>query len=83
MHRPIDDLVSTREAIARNTTSAAAEIEKSIAVATSPACDAVFVKTSFDTARRAAAAGTGLPLAGLAVSVKDLFDVEGEVTTAG
>src|SRR5205085_7555561 len=79
------DLHHTREAIARGQASASREIEESITIARSRACDHAFLKTSFDEARRVAAAPAVLkkPLAGLAVSVKDLFDVRGEVTAAG
>ena len=60
-------------------------MEASISIAESPACERVFLQTRFDEARREAAhaVNTGLPLAGLAISVKDLFDVAGEVTAAG
>lgn len=60
-------------------------METSIAIAQSRACEHAFLKTSFDEARRVAGdpAAQKRPLAGLAVSVKDLFDVRGEVTAAG
>ena len=62
-----------------------------IAAARSPTNRYSFVSTSFETALATAhtadarrAAGVAMPpLAGLALSVKDLFDVQGEVTTAG
>ena len=71
--------------------SAAALIETAIAAAQSPANRHTFVRTSFESAAAAAravdalrSAGALLPrLAGMAVSVKDLFDVRGEVTAAG
>ena len=77
------DLHATREQLHQGRTSATAEIERAIAQAQSSACAKVFTTTSFDAARSAAPQGQGLPLAGLAVSVKDLFDVQGQVTTAG
>jgi Asp-tRNA(Asn)/Glu-tRNA(Gln) amidotransferase A subunit family amidase len=45
----------------------------------------VFLKTRFDQARAEAAdpANAARPLAGLAVSIKDLFDAAGETTAAG
>jgi len=44
----------------------------------------VFLKTRFDAAAaEAAQAGPQAPLAGLPISIKDLFDFAGEVTTAG
>lgn len=82
---PRPDLHQTRAAIARGDTSALREIEESIALAQSAACAHAFLKTSFEEARRTAADPAALraPLAGLAVSVKDLFDMRGEVTAAG
>jgi Asp-tRNA(Asn)/Glu-tRNA(Gln) amidotransferase A subunit family amidase len=79
------DLHHIRESLQRGATRATAELDQSIAIAQSPACERVFLKTSFDEARRAAAdpASAARPLKGLAVSVKDLFDVRGEITAAG
>jgi aspartyl-tRNA(Asn)/glutamyl-tRNA(Gln) amidotransferase subunit A len=70
---------------------ASALLDACIAAARSPANRHTFLHTSFDlataTARdvdaRRAAGAVVPPLAGMAVSVKDLFDVRGEVTTAG
>ncbi|MEJ6022935.1 amidase [Ramlibacter sp. PS4R-6] len=74
-----------RAAIARGDTTAPREIEESITIAQAEACRHVFLKPTFEEARRAASdPGSGQrPLAGLAVSVKDLFDVRGEATAAG
>jgi aspartyl-tRNA(Asn)/glutamyl-tRNA(Gln) amidotransferase subunit A len=66
-------------------------LDACIAAARGPANRYTFIRTSFDTAVAAARAadargaeGAAMPpLAGQAVSVKDLFDVQGEVTTAG
>ncbi|HWI81768.1 amidase [Ramlibacter sp.] len=79
------DLIATRERLLAGQARATAEMDECIRIAQSPACSAAFVATSFDEARRAAAdpAGTAGPLAGLAVSVKDLFDVAGQTTAAG
>ncbi|QNP60650.1 amidase [Paenacidovorax monticola] len=53
-------------------------LERGIAAARSPECAHVFARTLFDSARQeAAAARPDQPLAGLAVSVKDLFDMQG------
>ena len=81
----LPDLHTTRQAIASGRSSASAEIEKSIAAAQSPACASVFLTTTFDQARASAAdpASAGKPLAGLSVSVKDLFDIAGQTTAAG
>lgn len=79
------DLTATRERLLAGQATAAAEMAESIRIAQSPACDKAFLRTSFDAAARAASdpAVTAGPLAGLAVSVKDLFDVAGEPTPAG
>jgi aspartyl-tRNA(Asn)/glutamyl-tRNA(Gln) amidotransferase subunit A len=79
------DLVATRERLLSGQSRPANELEASIAAAQSPACERAFVSTHFEDARRAAAdpAAGSKPLAGLAVSVKDLFDVAGQVTAAG
>ena len=58
---------------------------ESIAIAQSTACRNVFLHTRFDTAQ-AHAEQVGISsscLGGLAVSVKDMFDVAGEISTAG
>lgn len=79
------DLHSTRDRIASGQTSAVEEMEKSIGIARSPGNTAVFLKTMFDEARALAGVSAcgALPLAGLSVSVKDLFDIAGQTTTAG
>jgi aspartyl-tRNA(Asn)/glutamyl-tRNA(Gln) amidotransferase subunit A len=79
------DLLATREDLRLGATSARAEMDRSEAIAASPACAHAFVRTRFDAARREAdaAARRGLPLAGLAVSIKDLFEEAGEVAAAG
>ena len=81
----LTDLVSTRSQLAAGQSSATAELERCIAAASSPACAHVFRQTCLDAARAAAAAPgvEQLPLAGLAVSVKDLFDIQGLTTAAG
>jgi len=84
------DLTDSRDAVQRREVGAAARIEQSIVAAGSSACTHAFLATDFDGARAAAAAADRAvaagrdpgPLAGLAVSIKDLFDVEGEPTRA-
>jgi len=88
MNTPAYDLCGTRQRMVHSLTSAPIEAEKAIAIAQSSACAKVFLRTSFDTLRAVAsyttlADGHHLPLAGLSVSVKDLFDIEGETTAAG
>ena len=81
---PLPDLTATRRALLAGRTTAPQQIERAIALAQAPACAHAFLLTSFDAARRvAAAAPAQSPLAGLAVSVKDLFDVQGQPTPAG
>ncbi|MGB4558776.1 MAG: amidase, partial [Burkholderiaceae bacterium] len=79
--RLLPDLHSTRERLRLGQTSAVAELERCIDVARSKTCEHVFLQTLFDQARASAADPTqaALPLAGLAVSVKDLFDIQGQV----
>jgi len=85
------DLTDARSGVRGRAAPAADRIEQSIARAESPACARAFVATSFEIARRAAAAADAAvaaghdpgPFAGMAVSIKDLFDVEGEPTRAG
>ncbi len=85
------DLIATRERILRGDTRAAHELAASVAHARSGANRATYTALNADVAAEAAAhadaahaAGGPLPpLAGLAISIKDLFDVAGEVTAAG
>ena len=75
----------------RERSSAADAIAQCIAAARAPANQYTFLRTSFDAAAETARQIDTLrerlvpvpPLAGLAVSVKDLFHVAGEFTTAG
>jgi len=79
------DLHTLRQHLSSGQTSAGTEIEHAIAAAQSARCEHVFLRTMFDQARAAAAAADNSrrPLAGLAVSVKDLFDIAGQTSTAG
>lgn len=79
------DLISVRSQITGERVSALDVLERCIAAAESPVCAHVFRQTCYPAARAAAtAAGVEQrPLAGLAVSVKDLFDVQGMTTAAG
>ncbi|WP_213954275.1 amidase [Variovorax sp. dw_954] len=78
------DLHATRLALRAGRTDARAEIEHAIAAAGSPACAHVFTRPMFDQAREdAGRARPEQPLAGLAFSAKDLFDIEGQATPAG
>lgn len=79
------DLSTTRNRVRAGDTSSAASMEACIAVAEAPSCKDVFLKTMFEQSRAVAAdpMQQRRPLSGFAVSVKDLFDVAGQVTTAG
>jgi len=85
------DLIDARERILRGETTASALLETAIAAADGPAAQNAFIRR-FDAAARATAAAVDaqrtagiplLPLAGLSVSIKELFDVAGAPTTAG
>nr|WP_315596505.1 amidase [uncultured Cupriavidus sp.] len=86
----LPDLDSIHTALRSGATSRADLIADAAARAASPAGQAVYLHTTFDAARQvartadaAALAGKPLhPLAGLPVSIKDLYDVAGEVTRA-
>ncbi|MDD2546601.1 MAG: amidase, partial [Burkholderiaceae bacterium] len=79
------DLVSTRQRLAQGASTAPLEIEYSIAAACSPHGAHSIVTPLWETARSTAATPgiQRLPLAGLAVTVKDLFDMAGQPTPAG
>ena len=79
------DLIATRQQLLEQNTGSAAQMAESARIAQSDACAHVFRQLMLDDA--AAVAGrpgiAATPLAGLAVSVKDLFDVAGQTTAAG
>ena len=88
---PQADLCATVEAVRTGQASAVRLLADAMAAADSPACAHAYLRR-FDASALAAAqsvdaarqAGAPVPpLAGLAVSVKDLFDVAGQPTTAG
>ncbi len=81
----LPDLLATQGALRAGTSTPAAELDLCIAAAQTPANAHTFVQTLFEAARtNAVQPGIALrPLAGLAVSVKDLFDIEGQPTPAG
>lgn len=84
------DLIGTAEAVRSGAASAVTLMQASIDAARGETCRSAFVRTFFDSAQTQAglidaqrAAGLPLPpLAGLSVSIKDLFDVAGWPTTA-
>ncbi len=84
------DLTEARAALLAGRERGVDLLDRSVAAAQGTACRHAFVQTRFESARVAAASQDMLrdagapatPLAGLAVSVKDLFDVQGEVSAA-
>ena len=84
---PATDLHAVRQAIQVGEISAAEFLERALAIARSDACRHAFMpgqtQTSLRSHAKTAPADPTLPLAGIPVSVKDLFDVAGQVTTAG
>ena len=79
------DLIATRKSIRAGSTTAQATAEECLAVAQSLTCAHAFIQLSPEALQRTARqAQVGQSqLAGLAVSIKDLFDVQGEITQAG
>ena len=79
------DLIATRQALQAGTTTSQAMAEACLAVAQSSACAHVFMPLTPDLLHNTATTAriSQSPLAGLAVSIKDLFDIQGQVTKAG
>jgi aspartyl-tRNA(Asn)/glutamyl-tRNA(Gln) amidotransferase subunit A len=79
------DLIATRQAISTGRVHPRDVAEECLALAQSTVCDHVFTQLTPDVLLCAAqqVSMTSRPLAGLSVSVKDLFDVQGQVSKAG
>jgi Asp-tRNA(Asn)/Glu-tRNA(Gln) amidotransferase A subunit family amidase len=79
------DIHTTLQRMRSGHTNPMVEVEHAIQIARSESCKNAFLQTSFDEAREVASlADIGArPLAGLSVSIKDLFDVAGQATRAG
>jgi len=79
------DLASTRESIHAGRGRATDELEQALAIAQAPVCEHAFLRIDADDARRQAAdaRNKAKPLAGLSVSIKDLFDIAEQPTPAG
>jgi aspartyl-tRNA(Asn)/glutamyl-tRNA(Gln) amidotransferase subunit A len=79
------DLISTREALLNGRQQALEVAEACLEIAHSPACKHVFRQITAESLRTTATQphAPTQALAGLAVSVKDLFDVQGQNTAAG
>lgn len=80
---PRGDIQATRQAIAEGRAGAAEILQAAAAVARSEACRHAFMPGQKAAAPTPVTAGPGGPLAHIAVSIKDLFDVAGETTRAG
>ena len=80
MHTP--DLHTLRKQLDEGAADALTLLDQALATARSPRCAHAFVSIDEQGARAAAAGRTGA-LAGLPVSIKDLYDIAGQVTTAG
>lgn len=84
---PFADLHALRQALDCGQTSAWEILAQSLTIARSDACRYAFMPGQTDVAHEppaiTATKGRTLALAGIPVSVKDLFDVAGQVTTAG
>jgi len=79
------DLFTTRRHVRSGQSRPQDILEQARLVAQSARCEHVFLETLFDEARAVAATPgiQAMPLAGFPVSIKDLFDVAGQVTRAG
>jgi len=79
------DLIATRQTIAQGSTDPQAVAEACLAVAHSTSCDHVFMQLTPEALRETAQITDvhQKPLSGLAVSIKDLFDVQGQISKAG
>ena len=77
------DLCSTLANVRSGECRATDLLQAAIETARSPVCNQVFAQTLFDSAMHdAARAAPQLPLAGLPVTVKDLFDMKGSRSAA-
>jgi aspartyl-tRNA(Asn)/glutamyl-tRNA(Gln) amidotransferase subunit A len=80
---PPADIHATRQALAVAEITFDDIIGHAAAAARSPACRHAFMPGSLEQSPVPAIGKTFMPLAGIPVSIKDLFDVAGEVTSAG
>jgi len=84
---PATDLHALRQALQEGQTTCSEILEQVAAVARGETCRHAFMPAQTEAAPAAPAAAQpfnpALPLAGIPVSTKDLFDVAGQVTTAG
>ena len=76
----LTDIQAARQTLASGNTSASELLAQFQSIAKSAACRHVYMPGISDQTLQATSFG---PLAGVAVSVKDLFDIAGQATTAG
>ena len=79
----LPDLHSTARAIRSGQTSAFEQMQRSLQIAQSKACESTFRSLNPLALQQSQKTSADLPLAGLAISVKDLFDVAGEISASG
>jgi aspartyl-tRNA(Asn)/glutamyl-tRNA(Gln) amidotransferase subunit A len=84
----LHDLHQLRQDMAQGRTTRSRELERALQVSTDSTCRHAYLSSPEVALRRALTAPGGAPssdapLAGLPISIKDLFDVAGEVTRAG
>jgi aspartyl-tRNA(Asn)/glutamyl-tRNA(Gln) amidotransferase subunit A len=77
------DLHAARDAIRAGHSTAQKQMQASLDIARSPACANTFRSLNPLATAQAEQMSQDFPLAGLAISVKDLFDVAGEVSASG
>jgi aspartyl-tRNA(Asn)/glutamyl-tRNA(Gln) amidotransferase subunit A len=79
------DLISTRQSLIEGKNTPLAIANACLDVAQSPACEHAFIQLTPESFKKTACQPytPRQVLAGLSVSVKDLFDIEGQVTSAG
>ena len=83
MTSALPDLIATRSALREGRLDLTQVYQQSLATARSGACQHVFLPLDEAALSQPDPAALSRPLAGLPVSVKDLFDVRGQVTSAG
>jgi aspartyl-tRNA(Asn)/glutamyl-tRNA(Gln) amidotransferase subunit A len=79
----LPDLQTIAQAIRAGQASAFEHMQRSLEIAQSKACESTFRSLNPLALLQAQQNSADLPLAGLAISVKDLFDVAGEVSASG
>ncbi len=82
-YQHLPDLHATLAALRSGQTTALVQMQRSLDIAQSEACASTFRQLNAQALAQAAKASASAPLAGLAVSVKDLFDVAGDVSASG